>query len=131
MLMIVVMVMIVIMIIFVTHGLCQLFRGYRPLGWLGQFKDVVDHFLLVDRRPQFGDRARRLFEVVEDELFLTWKASCLLNDRAAQFFLANLDLGFVANFANHQAKAHSAFREFAELSARFIFGLALVFKGRA
>src|SRR5882762_6123218 len=52
------------------HRLQQLFHRHLLLRRLGLLDNVVDHFVLENRRPQLGQRRRALLIVLVDELLL-------------------------------------------------------------
>src|ERR1700726_4759158 len=59
---------------------------------VGEFKDEIDHLVLIDRRTKLGERIVIVAIVVPDLLLASGHLARALDDRAADFVVGDRDL---------------------------------------
>src|SRR5260370_7257941 len=61
-------------------------------GHVGEFKDEIDHLVLIDRRTKLGQRVVIVAIVVPDLLLVPGHLARALDDRTADLFVGDCDL---------------------------------------
>src|SRR5467141_2912969 len=71
---------------------------------VGEFKDEIDHLVLIDRRTKLGERIVIVAIVVPDLLLASRHLARALNDRAADLVVSDRDLVLFADLGQHQTE---------------------------
>src|ERR1700681_2892769 len=71
---------------------------------VGEFKDEIDHLVLIDRRTKLGERIVIVAIVVPDLLLASGHLARALDHRAADFVVGDRDLVLFADLGKHKAE---------------------------
>src|SRR6266568_9013309 len=97
----------------------------------GELDEEIDDFLFEDRGPYCRHRSRILAVVFPDLLLASGQLASAFDDGARDLVLGDRDLVLLADFREHQAKAHSALRNAAVFLARLFLGRPFIRKSAA
>src|SRR5258708_11127623 len=75
---------------------------------VGEFKDEIDHLVLIDRRTKLGERIVIVAIVVPDLLLASGHLARALDDRAADLVVSDRDLVLFADLGQHQTEPDPA-----------------------
>src|SRR5712692_9097331 len=73
-------------------------------GHVGEFKDEIDHLVLIDRRTKLGQRVVIVAIVVPDLLLAPGHLARALDDRTADLVVGDRDLVLFADLGQHQTE---------------------------
>ncbi len=99
----------------------QFLTADHLVGDGGQFGDEVHHLVFEDRGAQFLNGLRVLLEELIELTLLTGELAGTLGQRLIQFLLRDGDRVLFTHFGQHEAEAHTTFRNLAVLGANFLF----------
>ena len=93
--------MVMVVIIAIRIGV-ELLGAHLLVGDLGEFGDVVDHLVLVDRRPELGEHARIIAIEIVDLALLARELADALHQRAVHLVVGDLDLLTLSDLRKHK-----------------------------
>jgi hypothetical protein len=109
----------------------QLFLGHRLVRHINDGHQVINGLFFKDRGTQRSHGTRCLLEIFVDFLLLAGELANLFEQRALQFFVADLDAGLFTDLRQNQSKTDPALGQCAVFFARGLLGGVLVGKGLA